>query len=328
MANKKTTANDELEDLVEEYLDACKANGVKASTLEGTYGYSLRKVFLESFCKPKGVRRLAQVDSRLLVQFANDLKGRPAKNKFDEDGKPKRLSEHTIFTYRRAVNQFLNWVREDGRVEVAAAKNPKLGHLPKNLPDVLERDEIDKLERLAESERDKLIVRVLADTGMRLGELLALTVDDIVVRHGKDYIRIRHGKGDKERLVPLHEPLLSQLTDYGHRDRRVDEEAKHIFTSLKRIPGNGFEPLTKSGVQQMIRKLGEDAGLKKRVYPHLFRHSFITWLVIKGVPLLQIMEIVGHSDMQMLQKYTHLAPANAYDAMAGLFKGRKGPRAA
>jgi integrase len=315
----KPNAITEIDGLVEDYLDACKANGVKASTIKGTYGYSLRDVFLP-FCRAKGVRHLAEVDNRFMTKFANELKDRPAKNK------DKPLSEHTVHTYRRALNQFLKWVREDGRVAVPLTKNPKLGRLPKNGITVLERDDIDRIERVADSQRDKLIVRVLADTGVRVSELTGLTIDDIIDRGGNDYLRIRHGKGDKDRLVPLYEPLLGRINEYAHRDRKVDEEAKHIFTSEKRIPGKGFEPLTKSGVQQLIRKLGEDAGIK-RVYPHLFRHSFITWLIIRRVAPNQIAEIVGHENTRMIDEvYAHLVPANAYDAMADLFKTKKGSR--
>ena len=77
-----------------------------------------------------------------------------------------------------------------------------------------------------------------------------------------------------------------------------------------------MEPLTESGVQQTIRDLAEKAEIGRRVWPHLFRHSFITYQYSR-VPTLHLKEIIGHSSTAMIDRvYSHIKPADAYDALA------------
>lgn len=92
--------------------------------------------------------------------------------------------------------------------------------------------------------------------------------------------------------------------------------SNHLFIGLRRRPDGSFERLTGSGVEQMIHSLGHDVGLQKRVTPHLFRHSYITWMITKGVNPVQVAAIVGHSSLDLIYRvYTHLSPSNANEAM-------------
>ena len=306
----KRKQTSEISALIEDYLAHCSAEGVKRRTIEGSYGYPLRADFLP-FCEAQGVSGLCQVDSRLLDRYANELRTRRPKNRPGAE-----LSAHTVHTYRKAVNQFLAWARESWPQTVRVLRNPKLGRLPRKAIDVLSRPEIDRMEAVADCERDKLIVRALAETGIRVSELVGITIDDIVERDGKDYLRV-HGKGDKDRLVSIYEPLVSRLRRHAYRERKADEDPDYLFVTLKRIANRGFERLTASGVQQLIRQLGRDAGIKHRVYPHLLRHSYITQMVIEGRPASAIRKQVGHATTRLIDEvYTHLTPADTYDALA------------
>jgi integrase len=119
------------------------------------------------------------------------------------------------------------------------------------LIDVLRHEEIDRLEDAARSERDTLIIRMLADTGIRVGELVKLRVTDVMERERKQYLRVQ-GKGSKERLVPI--PRLHRRLQRYIRGRPADVSTDRLFLGLKRRAGAAeCEPLTESGVQQMLR---------------------------------------------------------------------------
>jgi integrase/recombinase XerD len=159
---------------------------------------------------------------------------------------------------------------------------------------VLSREEIRALEDVAVTERDKLIVRVLGDTGIRVGELVNLTTNDLVNQDRNLYLRVGGKTG--ERLVPV--PRLSRrLQKYGDRGRPRDVVSNRIFISLKRRPGGDYGPLTPSGVEQLIQDLRQRAGITKRVYPHLLRHSYATWALARGMNPIMLAHILGHTSL-------------------------------
>src|SRR5215472_13187527 len=115
----------------------------------------------------------------------------------------------------------------DGRVRL-----PKLG---RPVRDILSRDEIERLEDTASTERDKLIIRVFGDTGMRVGELVRLRTDDLMSRDRKNFLHVR-GKGDLDRLVPVIEPELRRLQRFV-RGRPSATTSDRLFLGLKRRAG-------------------------------------------------------------------------------------------
>jgi len=151
------------------------------------YGYPLHEVFLP-FCAEEGIEEPGQVTARVLDRHTTRL--------LDEGGRRGALSKFTVASYVRSINAFLSWARREGEVaEGVKAQAPKL---PRRLLDVLSREEIGCLEDAAKTERDKLIVRVLADAGLRVTELTGLRLSDLIERDR----RVR-GKGGRERDVPV-----------------------------------------------------------------------------------------------------------------------------
>jgi integrase len=148
--------------LVEDYLVDCRARGLSPKTLRDAYGYPLRQVLLP-WCEEHGLIEAAQLDARQLNRFTSDL--------LERGGRRGALSRHTVDTYVRNVNLFLGWCQREGEIGNVRAHAPKL---PRRVLDVLSREEIDRLEDVAGTERDKVILRVLADTGIRASELLGL----------------------------------------------------------------------------------------------------------------------------------------------------------
>jgi integrase len=146
--------------------------------------------------------------------------------------RPKPLAKASVHAYMRAINSFLAWVRKEGEKVEAKAPLPKLS---RPVIDVLTRSEIQAMEDAAASERDKLIVRLLADTGIRLSELLGLRTADLLEGEGKHaFLKIR-GKGDKERLVPVAAALARQLRRFAEKTRK-ETNYERIFISMRRGP--------------------------------------------------------------------------------------------
>jgi integrase len=290
--------------LVDDYLMSCRARGLGRGTLKNSYGYPLSGIFLP-WCSERGVRELNQLNGRTMDSFSVALIDRRTKA-----GKP--LEKSSIHAYSRAVRGFLNWCAQEG--EGTAAK-PPLPKLPRRVLDVLNPDEIDNLEACAGTERDRLMIRVLGDCGLRAEELCALTPDDVIRRDRQAHLLV-HGKGERDRLVPLPPALVRRVERYVRSVRPADTRATALFVSLRRGRGGDYEPLTPSGVLQMVARTAEQAGISKPVYTHLFRHSFITNALRAGMSPLLVAQVAGHTSLRMIERtYSHLNSDDAYEAM-------------
>src|SRR5581483_11296621 len=193
----------------------------------------------------------------------------------------------------------------------------KLPALERRVLDVLSREEMQAMEEAAQSERNKLIVRLLADTGMRNAELIGLTLADLIVMGRERYVKVRGKTG--ERLVPLKPQVFERLRRFADRGRPSGVQSQSLFVGARRAPsrGGGIEQLTTSGLQQIIRGIAAVAGIERRVHPHLFRHSFITWQIKKGTHPIVIKKWVGHSPGSTIidRVYAHVVESDTYDTM-------------
>lgn len=268
------------------------------------YRQPLEQVLLP-FCIREGIADVASLGAEDLERLKADLASNGGKS-------GKALKTPTVNSYLRSINACLNWGRKKNKGVTATVKLYKQKR-PKY--DVLSRDEIARIEAAAERERDRLIVRLLADTGIRVGELVGLRTTDIKTYGARVFIEV-NGKTD-ERDVPIMPELHKRLRKYIAETRPKKSETDRVFLGLRRRPGGGVEPLTESGVQQIIRELAETAEIGRRVHPHLFRHSFITDRINRRMSPFAIQKMVGHASMTMIDRvYTHLRPADVYEEMA------------
>src|SRR5215471_17251994 len=207
----------EIERLVEDYLAACRARGLSPKTIKFAYGYPLKGVFVP-WCGRVGIAAPSELTTRLIERFSAEL--------LDDGGKRGELSRNTVWSYVKAVRGFLAWAKAEGEDVDAEAKLPKL---PQRHIEVLTRDEVQRMEDVADSERDKLIVRVLADTGIRVGELVKLRERDLIEQSRTEgFLRVvgrsqgGGAKGDKYRMVPLSPALARRVRRYVERSRPAD----------------------------------------------------------------------------------------------------------
>lgn len=166
----------------------------------------------------------------------------------------------------------------------------------KKLPVVLSRGEIETLLGAPPNLKHRAILATFYATGMRLSELRSLETSNIDAARAT--VRV-HGKGAREREVPLSPRLLTLLRDYW---RVTGIDSSWLFPG--RDPAN---PLCRETIQKIVSKAARSAGLSKRVSPHILRHSFATHLLESGVDLLRIQRILGHTNLNTTTVYLHLA---------------------
>ncbi len=180
---------------------------------------------------------------------------------------------------------------------------------PNQMNDLLAPSPPDKntdLNRFVYS-RDLTILEFLYSAGIRRAELVGIQVNEI--DEGRQVVVV-HGKGDKDRAVPLGEPALDALRIYiKHRKQRIDKLQAESAALLVNKSG---EPLSLRSVNRIVRKYGLKAGLT--VTPHMLRHSFATHLLDNGADIRAIQELLGHSALTTTQAYTHVTAGRLKEA--------------
>ena len=182
-------------------------------------------------------------------------------------------------------------------------ESPKIGL---KLPDNLSLKEIDKLISAVDlsnkqGERNRAILETLYSCGLRVSELVNLQLSNIYFKEG--YLKVT-GKGDKERLAPIGGRAIKYLTIYINevRNHQNIKKGNEDFVFLN----NRGAKLTRVMIFLIIKKLTERIGLKKKISPHTFRHSFATHLIEGGADLRAVQEMLGHESITTTEIYTHL----------------------
>ena len=182
-------------------------------------------------------------------------------------------------------------------------ESPKVGF---KLPNTLSLIEIDKLISAVDlsnkqGERNRAILETLYSCGLRVSELTYLKLSNIYFNEG--YLKVI-GKGDKERLAPIGGRALKYLTTYINevRNHQTIKKGQEDFVFLN----NRGAGLTRVMIFLIIQKLAAEIGLKKKISPHTFRHSFATHLIEGGADLRAVQEMLGHESITTTEIYTHL----------------------
>lgn len=225
--------------------------------------------------------------------------------------KEKGHSARTLARYTAALRGFFgHLVQEELREEdpTIFLSSPKIGQ---KLPKVLSESTLkEALEHSGDQNmlfrRDKAIIEVLYGSGLRVTELIGLSLNDISFNLG--YIRCR-GKGNKERIVPVGEPGLLVIKEYADSERQILLARTIKPTAVTRntlfLSWRG-KPLTRQGVWLILKNWAKKNGITSDIYPHLLRHSFATHLLDNGADLRSVQEMLGHVDISTTQIYTHL----------------------
>lgn len=204
------------------------------------------------------------------------------------------------------VRSFYRFLTLEGEVETDPTElleSPKIG---KHLPEVLSLPEIDAIESAIdltkpEGIRDLAIIEVLFSCGLRISELIGLKISELYLEEG--YLRV-HGKGRKERLVPISETAIERLRQWFVVRQGVavkPGEEDYVFISLRR-----GKHLSRISLFVYIKDYATRAGIRKNISPHTFRHSFATQLLEGGANLRAIQAMLGHEDIATTEIYMHI----------------------
>lgn len=186
-------------------------------------------------------------------------------------------------------------------------ESPKLWQL---IPEVLNLDEIEAILSQINPQtqlgcRDKAIIELLYSSGLRVSEACSLSIYDI----DDKFVRV-FGKGGKERLVPIGKEALLAIDHYllHFRDVQKNKELTNLFLSKK------GKPLDRITVWKIVKHWAKKAGIKRKISPHTFRHSFATHLLDNGADLRVIQEFLGHSNIKTTDRYTHISQKKVKEA--------------
>lgn len=220
------------------------------------------------------------------------------------DGGYKATSSARLLSAMRRLFQYL--YREKLRADDPTTRlaSPKL---PQRLPKDLSEAQIDALLKapcvdLPIELRDKAMLEVLYATGLRVSELVGLTISDVSLRQG--VVRVI-GKGNKERLVPLGEEAVYWIENYLEHGRPwlVNSQALDVL-----FPSQRCQQMTRQTFWHRIKHYAILAGIdSERLSPHVLRHAFATHLLNHGADLRVVQMLLGHSDLSTTQIYTHVA---------------------
>lgn len=204
------------------------------------------------------------------------------------------------------VRSFFRFLVLDGVVENDPTELLEWPSLPEHLPVVLTLEEIDRIEdsidlSKAEGARNRAIIEVLFSCGLRVSELVNMKLSDLYL---EDRVLLVRGKGNKERLVPVSSKAIADLKRwFFDRNLMKIKPGEDDYVFLNRRGAH----LTRTMILIMVKRQAEEAGIKKTISPHTFRHSFATALLQGGADLRSIQAMLGHEKIDTTLVYTHIS---------------------
>ena len=211
---------------------------------------------------------------------------------------------HTPRTQARmlsSVKGFFNFLLMEEIIDESPAQFVEGPRIPRELPDVLTPDEVNRLIDAAATHptngvRNAAMLEMMYSSGLRVSELTGLCLSDIFADDG--YVRVT-GKGDKQRLVPMSQAAIDMIREY--RDTaRPEANSDYVFLNQRR------KPLSRVMVFYIIKQAAADAGITREVSPHTLRHSFATHLLAGGASISQVQDMLGHESITTTEIYTHV----------------------
>ncbi len=288
MAENYRTQNAQLS--LMEAVEAFILDGMARRLSPHTLGiYREKLTHFTTWAASQQIETIAQVDARALRRYLVHLQ---------ETGH-NAGGQHT---HARILRAWLNFLEAEGLIQESPMHRVKMPKLPKPMPEVLTRDEVHRLLDAAQTYRDKALILALLDTGARVSEFVALNVGDV---DSTGAVTIRHGKGDKARTVYLGYKALKAVKRWLWTRKDLVSPASPLWTSLHH-PEEGTR-LTANAVRLILVRLGERAGLKRRISPHMFRRTFALWCLRDGMDIYTLAKLMGHSDIATLRHYLALA---------------------
>jgi len=279
-----------MDQILDQYLHYLVVEkGLSKNTIEG-YQLALNR-FLGHLRK-KGIQEIGDVKKFDIRAFLLVLR-------------KKGLSAKTLARDLSAIRTFFQFLIQEEILEVNPVEEIESPKMTKTLPEILTLREVEQLLEQPDLRtplgiRDRAMLEVLYATGMRVSELIRLPVNQVNLESG--YVVI-YGKGSKERMVPLGSEAMKWVHLYLQtvRERLAKGKESHFLFITRSGRGMSRQRFWKN-----LKARGLKAGLRKRVTPHLLRHSFASHLLERGADLRSVQMMLGHVDISTTQIYTHV----------------------
>ena len=279
MENKEIT-----DKYTEEFLNYLKYERKLSNNTYESYRYNLMKV--GEYFNNDNLLNLSEDDIRMFLYKSKE-------------------SAKTNAHYLTVLKSFYAYMLDLGYIKINPCANIKMPKLEKSLPKFLTPKEVDKLLNISLKKpidyRNKAMLEVLYATGIRISELLNLTLSNYNPKDGS--IKVM-GKGSKERYVPISKVAMKYLDLYLKDYRKYiskSNASNYIFVNY-----NG-KRMSRQGFFKILKSLCQKSGINKEISPHILRHSFATHLLNNGADLRIIQELLGHASISTTEIYSHIS---------------------
>lgn len=276
-----------MKETIEDYIDYVKFERKLSSKTCESYRYDLYK--FSSFLEKEGVSSFKKVTQNHIEKYLSYIK----------DMNSKSISRNIT-----SINNLFIFLLKDKKITKNPCEFIDRPKLSKNLPNTLSIDEVNLLLDIPLQTkydyRNKAMLEILYGSGLRVSELVSLTLRDIDMEN--DIIRC-FGKGSKERIVPINDYEKYFLSLYlEHRSLfLIKGDNDYLFLN------NHGNKMTRQGFWKNLKKVLLEKGINKEVTPHTLRHSFATHMLSGGADLRSIQMLLGHSDISTTKIYTHIS---------------------
>lgn len=252
-----------------------------------SYKNDLEKFF--NFFKNASIKNISKDDLRKYLKYLTD------------SGLSEKSISHNISTLR----SFYKFLVAEEYLDSNLVMFIDLPKIPKNLPNVLSVEEVDRLLDIdvhdKYSARNKAMLELMYSSGLRISELINLKVVDVSLDEA--LVRV-FGKGSKERIIPIGDCALSALKTYIYvyrKDLLKKQSSDYLFLSSL------GSKMSRQAFFKIIKAIALEKNIKSEISPHTLRHSFATHMLNYGADLRSIQELLGHSDIATTQIYTHIS---------------------
>ncbi|HED09587.1 MAG TPA: tyrosine recombinase XerC [Caldithrix abyssi] len=214
------------------------------------------------------------------------------------------LGKRSIARKVATLKSFFRYLEISGVVTQSIAASVKMPKFEKKLPEFLTAEEVSEIlltvkGQSFEAVRDRAILELFYACGLRLSELIGLRMEHLILR--EKALRV-HGKGNKERIVPLGDMALNALKEYINRRPAValpGTRELFVLSSGKKMYPMAVQRLVKKYIQQVVRNT--------KAHPHILRHSYATHLLNNGANIRVVKDLLGHENLSTTQVYTHIS---------------------
>ena len=308
----KTQFFTSLNSLLETYSIQARTEGKSENTIRiYTTAVTVLERFLERKGYPLDVTRIGHEELREFAGYLQNI--RAFMDHPYTAPQMKGLSGHTINSYLRAIRAFWSWLLAEEFIEVNPFDRVKVPKAPKKVIVPFSEEQLRALLRAIDIKspigiRDSTIIQTLLDTGMRVTELTRLEMENVNLV--QRCLKV-HGKGDKERIVPIGVTVQKALARYinKYRPQPMYPLSDNLFLSRDSMP------LTPNRIESIIERYASKAGIQGvRASPHTFRHTFAVSYLRNGGDIFTLQRILGHETLDMVRNYVNLAQYDLQEA--------------